>query len=122
MEGKAALAQHSTAWMAGQFAQAINAKCLVLTHFSARYEGSAGQPTAGHNGGRGGGWFGGRGGRGQQQPRRTRAWEIAEAEAQAKAAEDRAVMGLQREAEDYYTQGPVLLARDLFTVHVPQLS
>jgi hypothetical protein len=40
MENKACVAQHSTAWMAGQFAWAIKAKSLVLTHFSARYEGS----------------------------------------------------------------------------------
>lgn len=30
---------HSTATMAGQFARAINASCLVLTHFSCKYEG-----------------------------------------------------------------------------------
>lgn len=39
MEQKARVAQHSTAWMAGQFANAIRARSLVLTHFSARYNG-----------------------------------------------------------------------------------
>lgn len=37
MEEKAQIAQHSTAWMAGQFARVIRAKQLVLTHFSGRY-------------------------------------------------------------------------------------
>ena len=37
MEGKARIAQHSTAEMAGNFAKRLNAKQLVLTHFSARY-------------------------------------------------------------------------------------
>lgn len=38
MEEKALVAQHSTAYMAGEFARKINAKKLVLTHFSARYQ------------------------------------------------------------------------------------
>ncbi|KAK9808685.1 hypothetical protein WJX72_001882 [[Myrmecia] bisecta] len=37
MEEKAHIAQHSTADMAGAFARCINARDLVLTHFSARY-------------------------------------------------------------------------------------
>lgn len=37
MEEKAATAQHSTAYMAGKFAKQIQAKNLVLTHFSPRY-------------------------------------------------------------------------------------
>jgi ribonuclease Z len=41
MEGKAALAQHSTARMAGSFARAVGARRLVLTHFSARYDQAA---------------------------------------------------------------------------------
>lgn len=36
---------HSTAQMAGLFAQKLNAKNLVLTHFSARYPSSAKDPT-----------------------------------------------------------------------------
>lgn len=38
MEDKAEIAQHSTARMAGEFARKINAKQLVLTHFSPRYQ------------------------------------------------------------------------------------
>ncbi len=34
---KARIAQHSTGWMAGQFAAAVGARALVLTHFSSRY-------------------------------------------------------------------------------------
>ena len=37
MEQKAMVAQHSTARMAGEFAQQLQAQTLVLTHFSARY-------------------------------------------------------------------------------------
>jgi ribonuclease Z len=114
MEGKAAVAQHSTAWMAGQFAWAVEARSLVLTHFSARYEGSS------SSGGMAGQQQGGRGaGRGGQQDRRVRAWEVAAAKADAEAADDRAVKALQREAEEFFTQGPILLAADLFTAHVP---
>jgi len=39
MEATALRAQHSTAWMAGEFAAAVGARALVLTHFSARYHG-----------------------------------------------------------------------------------
>jgi ribonuclease Z len=111
MEGKAAVAQHSTAWMAGQFAWAVEARSLVLTHFSARYEGSS-NGGAQQQGGRGGG-------RGGQQDRRVRAWEVVQAKAEAEAADERAVKALQREAEEFFTQGPILLAADLFTAHVP---
>lgn len=38
MEEKASIATHSTAEQAGEFARAIKARNLVLTHFSARYE------------------------------------------------------------------------------------
>ena len=37
MEAKCKMAQHSTGWMAGAFAEVVQAKHLVLTHFSARY-------------------------------------------------------------------------------------
>ena len=87
-EHKALRAQHSTAWMAGQFARAVGARALVLTHFSARYRAGSGGGTngtgtgsdddddGGHGyggaargrgyggAGRGGARFGGRGGRG----------------------------------------------------------
>jgi hypothetical protein len=116
MEAKAAVAQHSTAWMAGQFAWAIEARSLVLTHFSARYEGSSSSVAAAGGGGM---QQGGRGGRGGQQDRRVRAWEVAAAKAEAAAADERAVKALQREAEEFYSQGPILLAADLFTAHVP---
>lgn len=102
MEDKAALAQHSTAWMAGQFAEAIQAKALVLTHFSARYEGSA-ENVPGHKGG-----FGVHTGPG-----------AAEAVDQERAAEARAVKALAREAEAHYS-GQVLQAIDFFTAHVLQ--
>jgi ribonuclease Z len=98
METKAALAQHSTAWMAGQFAWAIQAKALVLTHFSARYEGSKEKskwlPQGGYEG------------------RRGRADETD--------SEERTIKALQREADDQYGLGPVLLAIDLLTAHVPK--
>ena len=54
MTAKARLAQHSTAKMAGEFAKRINAKHLVLTHFSARYSnsmvGSSVKPAQRHQG------------------------------------------------------------------------
>lgn len=112
MEPKAIMAQHSTAWMAGQFAWAIQAKSLVLTHFSARYEGTAAggkllkqQQGQGRDGGKHG--------------RRVRAFEVAAAAVHAKEAEERACLALLREAEDQYGLGPVLLATDLLTCHVP---
>ena len=37
MEAKCRVAQHSTAWLAGDFAQCVQARQLVLTHFSASY-------------------------------------------------------------------------------------
>jgi ribonuclease Z len=105
MEGKAAVAQHSTAWMAGQFAWAIQAKALVLTHFSARYEGSrerskwvpAGADSRDRRGGGGG-------------------YDAAAADAME---EERTIKALQREADDQYGMGPVGLAIDLLTAHVP---
>lgn len=39
MERKALVSRHSTAQMAGGFARDINARLLILTHFSPRYEG-----------------------------------------------------------------------------------
>jgi ribonuclease Z len=113
METKAAIAQHSTAWMAGKFAAALRARALVLTHFSARYESAlANGPPPGH--GRRSG-AGGRGG----EVRRVRAWEIAAAEAAERAADERAVAALAREAGEHFRRGQVLLAVDLFTAHVP---
>lgn len=38
MEDKARIATHSTSSQAGSFARRVNAKALVLTHFSARYD------------------------------------------------------------------------------------
>lgn len=38
MEEKARIATHSTSSQAGSFARRVNAKALVLTHFSARYD------------------------------------------------------------------------------------
>lgn len=37
MEAKCRVAQHSTGYLAGAFADLVQAKHLVLTHFSARY-------------------------------------------------------------------------------------
>lgn len=37
MEAKCRISQHSTAYIAGAFAHCIQAKHLVLTHFSGRY-------------------------------------------------------------------------------------
>ena len=99
MESKAALAQHSTAWMAGQFAWAVRAKALVLTHFSARYEGSRATNKYITDDARGD-----RGDRGDRDSRES---------------EERTVKALQREAEDQFGQGQVLLAIDLLTAHVP---
>lgn len=110
MEGKAAMAQHSTAWMAGQFAWAIQAKALVLTHFSARYEGTGLRPTD-----RGGGGGGGRGGQ-----QRGGGYGGGASLAEEREAEERTTTkALQREADDQYGLGPVLLAIDLLTAHVP---
>eukprot|EP00878_Enallax_costatus_P006246 GHUV01006549.1.p1 GENE.GHUV01006549.1~~GHUV01006549.1.p1 ORF type:complete len:361 (+),score=126.55 GHUV01006549.1:46-1083(+) len=116
MEGKAALAQHSTAWMAGQFAAAIAAKALVLTHFSARYEGSMANDVAGHKG-----KFGMNMGPGAARYNKghDKTNKAAAEEAEDKAAEQRAVKLLSREAEAHYN-GQVLLAIDLFTTHVPK--
>lgn len=119
MEGKAVLAQHSTAWMAGQFAWAIQAKGLVLTHFSARYEGSAAgggmqiQAPPQHS------RYGGRGEHrrdGGRDGRRVRSHELSA----ANDSDERATAALQREAEEQYGLGPVLLATDLLTCHVPR--
>lgn len=44
MQTKAHMSTHSTAYAAGKFAATIDARQLVLTHFSARYE--LGQPPA----------------------------------------------------------------------------
>jgi hypothetical protein len=71
MEGKAAVAQHSTARMAGTFARAVGARRLVLTHFSARYDQAQAfeqqQDSRGGGGGDAGAFGGPRGGGGQQQ-------------------------------------------------------
>ena len=50
MEEKAMIAQHSTAEMAGKFAKRLNAKQLVLTHFSARYRAKRGASADSHRG------------------------------------------------------------------------
>lgn len=101
MENKAAVAQHSTAWMAGQFAWAIQAKALVLTHFSARYEGHKDKNK----------WLS----PGAVEGRRGRADASTDAD-----SEERTIKALQREADDQYGLGPVLLAIDLLTAHVPK--
>jgi ribonuclease Z len=95
MESKACVAQHSTAWMAGQFAWAIQAKALVLTHFSARYEGGTRDAAKGAAG-------------------------AAGRDASDGDMEERASLALKREADDQYGLGPVLLAIDLLSAHVPK--
>lgn len=114
MEPTALVAQHSTAWMAGQFAAAVGAKALVLTHFSARYHGSfrlggdpAAAPAEGKRGGHGGGSRG----------------EESDEEGGGDAADqvDRqqlAVAGLVQEAAEHYP-GPIFAAADFWTYHVP---
>ena len=47
-ESKAALAGHSTARMAGWFARTVQARFLILTHFSPRFAGDASGPSASH--------------------------------------------------------------------------
>jgi len=106
MEGKAATAQHSTAWMAGQFAWAIQARALVLTHFSARYEGSAASKRSPSGGG-------------GHSSFRSRAPDSGHGDVSDKESEERTIKALQREADDQYGLGPVLLAIDLLTAHVP---
>jgi ribonuclease Z len=103
MEATAFKAQHSTAWMAGQFARIIGVQLLVLTHFSARYPHK--HTTKPHGGGssREGG---GRGGRGQQP--------------EEDMSEEASGRTLYQEAADAFGSNSVLLARDLFTVHVPR--
>ena len=101
------MAQHSTAWMAGQFAWAIQAKALVLTHFSARYEGTGSRPDRG----------GGGGGRGAQRGSGGYGGGVSSEDREAE--ERTTTKALQREADDQYGLGPVLLAIDLLTAHVP---
>jgi ribonuclease Z len=86
MEEKAWVAQHSTAWMAGQCARAMRAYLLVLTHFSARFEGA---------------------------PRRV--WSENGFRGPAMTIEDQ----LWHEAADEFGSEAVLLAEDLFSVHIP---
>jgi ribonuclease Z len=102
MEDTAFKAQHSTAWMAGQFARIIGAQLLVLTHFSARYP----HKHTTKPGGGGGREGGGRGG-GRQQP-------------EEDMSEEASSRTLYQEAAEEFGRSSVLLARDLFTVHVPQ--
>lgn len=47
MAGKARIAQHSTARDAGRFAAALQARNLVLTHFSNRYSFEGNRPSVG---------------------------------------------------------------------------
>ena len=79
MEERAWVSQHSTGWMAGQCARAMRARLLVLTHFSARFEGAP------RNMGR------------------------------FRSAEDM----LWSEAADEFGSEALLLAEDLFSVHIP---
>jgi hypothetical protein len=116
MESKVVMAQHSTAYMAGRFAWAIQAKALVLTHFSARYEGSSGD-VPGHGNKLATGSARGNS-RASKQQGGGSGDELGEA-GKAGASESQAVVALQYEAEECFTRGQVLLARDLFTAHVP---
>ncbi|KAI8466762.1 MAG: beta-lactamase-like protein [Monoraphidium minutum] len=108
MEHKALRAQHSTAWMAGQFARAVGARALVLTHFSARYKslsaGDGGDNSDG-DGGEGGGGGGG--------ARRSHWARGAEVE-----ADQGTLQSLIGEAVREFGSSAVCTAKDLFTVHV----
>jgi len=136
MAHKARIAQHSTAGMAGAFAAALDARALVLTHFSSRYA----TVHAGETGLMGGG-RGGRGGRGPGSRSLGggggggggETAGDADAEVDAPPA---AIRGLVAEARRAFGGGlvgssgaspagamegrEVLAATDGFTVHVPR--
>lgn len=101
MEDRAYVAQHSTAWMAGQFAHAIQAKHLVLSHFSARY--NAGRMSTP-----------------KYKTGPTRARPLSEISVKAEVDEQgRELAMLLNEAEAAYKKDTVFTARDFFTFHVP---
>eukprot|EP00775_Hariotina_reticulata_P010907 gene10907-11061_t len=114
MESKVVMAQHSTAYMAGRFAWAIQAKALVLTHFSARYEGPLLDAK------RGGRLVMGSMRSSNRAPKQQQIETGDETDQAGKsdALDAQAVYALQYEAEEFFNRGPVLLARDLFTAHV----
>lgn len=95
MEARCKVAQHSTGWMAGAFAECVRTKQLVLTHFSARYYDTS-RPVNGD-------W----------RPR------PPDMEAEAEAAA-RSVGALVQEARQYYA-GRVRAASDFCTFQVPPL-
>ncbi|GAX80145.1 hypothetical protein CEUSTIGMA_g7583.t1 [Chlamydomonas eustigma] len=107
MEPKCRVSQHSTAWMAGAFAEAVKARHLVLTHFSARYSSTMPVPNQRvHK-------IGGQGGGTSQEWRKRPVDLEAEAEEQTKA-----VRALLNEARQYYRSGTVSAAEDFYTLRV----
>ncbi len=118
MEGKAVVAQHSTAWMAGQFAAVIGARVLVLTHFSSRYHGLEMRGAADNRAGRQRQHPGSRHG----GPAKAQA-EFAENSAEAQEAEAvqqlAAVQQLVQEAAVMHPGAKVLAAKDMWTYAVP---
>ena len=113
MEARCKVAQHSTGWMAGAFAECIRSKQLVLTHFSARYyEPTSSRPDSSTR------YQGGGGGSHQKSAVRgdwrTRPVDL-DAEAEAAA---RSVGALVQEARKHFG-GRVRAAHDFYTVNVP---
>uniref|UniRef100_A0A7S3RAJ1 Metallo-beta-lactamase domain-containing protein n=1 Tax=Dunaliella tertiolecta TaxID=3047 RepID=A0A7S3RAJ1_DUNTE len=103
MEFKCRISQHSTGWMAGEFAAAVQAQCLVLTHFSARY-GTGPQKE-----------FPATGGKSRGAPGKEAELSVE----QQLAMQSSAIKYLLAEARSRYQRGGLLAANDFFTVHVP---
>ncbi|KAL6748432.1 beta-lactamase-like protein [Haematococcus lacustris] len=96
MDHVAQVAQHSMAWMAGAFANVVQTRLLVLTHFSARYETY-----------------------GTAAPRSPMMREPAQTAEEEAMKQRMAIRDLLNEARREFPGGHVVAASDFFTVHVP---
>ncbi|KAF5825991.1 hypothetical protein DUNSADRAFT_5531, partial [Dunaliella salina] len=103
MEYKCRVSQHSTGWMAGEFAATVQARCLVLTHFSARY--ATGAKISPRPGG------GPAKGASAKEPELSVEQQVA--------MQCSAIKYLLAEARSRYRHGQLLAANDFFTFHVP---
>ncbi|GAB4814139.1 hypothetical protein N2152v2_001185 [Parachlorella kessleri] len=107
MEKKARIATHSTSEQAGDFARMINARSLVLTHFSARYDTARKEGKA----------MGGN--RRQQQDRGSRrAAGGSKAEQFEQDLDEGELQRLVRDAQNAFGSRRVFLASDYFTFKV----
>lgn len=98
MEARAKLAQHSTGYLAGAFAEVVRARRLILTHFSARYRDLMMGPMVDKKTGR-----------------VRKAVEPSQEEDQAEQTS--AIKGLVNEARSCYA-GQIIAARDFFSIDV----